>query len=79
MKALRKNVMAAEATPVMIRFTGYGTAANEAPPATAIVRFVRNATLFLAAPFIGLAYALAFPFVGIGVLAWNGACAAFKR
>jgi len=35
-------------------------------------RFARNAALFVAAPFIGLAYILAFPFVGLGMVAWIG-------
>ena len=35
-------------------------------------RFARNVALFLAAPFIGLAYAVAFPFVGLALLAWYG-------
>jgi DNA-binding NtrC family response regulator len=33
---------------------------------------LRNVTLFLAAPFIGLAYAVLLPFVGIAMLAWVG-------
>ena len=33
---------------------------------------VKNIALFFAAPFIGLAYILAFPFVGLGMLAWMG-------
>lgn len=32
---------------------------------------LKNMALFLAAPFIGLAYALALPFVGIGMLIWT--------
>lgn len=39
-------------------------------PRTAAVRYARNVALFVLAPFIGLAYALAFPFVGLGMLAW---------
>ena len=35
--------------------------------------------LFLAAPLIGLAYVAAFPFVGLGLLAWYGVRAAAKR
>ena len=31
---------------------------------------VKNIALFLAAPFIGLAYIVAMPFVGLGALAW---------
>jgi hypothetical protein len=30
----------------------------------------RNIALFLAAPLIGLAYVVAFPFVGAGALVW---------
>ena len=39
---------------------------------------VKNVALFFAAPFIGLAYILAFPFVGLGMLAWMGGKAAMK-
>jgi hypothetical protein len=41
--------------------------------------FVKNVALFLAAPFIGLAYALLFPFIGLGMLAWNGVQAMRNR
>jgi len=41
-------------------------------------RAVRNVVLFFAAPFVGLAYALAFPFVGVGMLAWWAVRAATK-
>jgi NADH:ubiquinone oxidoreductase subunit 3 (subunit A) len=37
---------------------------------TPALRYARNVALFVLAPFIGLAYALAFPFVGLGMLAW---------
>jgi len=40
---------------------------------------MRNVVLFLAAPFIGLAYAVALPFVGVGALVWMGLGAAVKR
>lgn len=33
-------------------------------------RFVRNVLLFAVAPFVGLAYAVAFPFVGLAVAVW---------
>lgn len=33
---------------------------------------IRNIALFFAAPFIGLAYAMIMPFVGLGMLAWMG-------
>lgn len=36
------------------------------------VTFVKNVALFLAAPFVGLAYLIALPFIGLGMLAWMG-------
>jgi hypothetical protein len=33
----------------------------------------RNMALFLMAPFVGLAYAVLLPFIGLGMLAWIGA------
>jgi hypothetical protein len=35
-------------------------------------KIVKNVALFLVAPFIGLAYAAAFPFVAVGMIAWYG-------
>ena len=40
---------------------------------------LRNIALFLAAPFIGLAYVIAMPFVGAGMLAWMGGKALATR
>ena len=40
---------------------------------------LKNVALFLAAPFIGLAYIVAMPFVGLGMLAWFGFKAITKR
>ncbi len=40
---------------------------------------VRNIALFLASPFIGLAYALALPMVGASMLAWQGGKALAKN
>jgi len=57
------------------------TAAIVSPPLTVaepqsepgkVVRVLTNVALFFAAPFIGLAYAIAFPFVGLGMLVWRG-------
>jgi CheY-like chemotaxis protein len=42
------------------------------PEAPASDSRLRNVALFLAAPFIGLAYAVLLPFVGIAMLAWVG-------
>jgi CheY-like chemotaxis protein len=42
-------------------------------------RFVKNVALFLAAPFVGLAYILTFPIVGLGMLAWTAIQAQKKK
>ena len=63
-----------------LAMTSFPLAANavravEAPAAPAEnggVRFVKNVALFIAAPFIGLAYILAAPFVGFALLAREG-------
>lgn len=39
----------------------------------------RNVLLFLAAPFVGLAYLIAFPFVGLAMLAWHAGKAVMKN
>jgi len=39
----------------------------------------KNIALFFAAPFIGLAYLLAFPFIGLGMLAWIAGSAVMKN
>jgi hypothetical protein len=44
--------------------------AEAAPEAAGVAGTIKNIALLLVAPFIGLAYAIAFPFVAIGVLAW---------
>ena len=40
--------------------------------AVAATRTLRNVALFVAAPFIGLVYAVALPIVGLGMLVWMG-------
>ena len=40
---------------------------------------IKNIALFFAAPFIGLAYAMFMPFVGLGMLAWIGGKELAKR
>ena len=47
-------------------------AAEEAPGRRGVGGFLKNAGLFLASPFIGLAYVLVFPFVGLGMVAYMG-------
>ena len=39
---------------------------------------LKNIALFFAAPFVGLAYIVAFPIVGLGMLAWMGAKSLMK-
>ena len=43
------------------------------PEAAKKPNLLKNMVLFLSAPFIGLAYAVLLPFVGLGMLAWAGA------
>jgi len=44
-----------------------------------VARFVKNVALFFAAHFVGLAYILAFPIVGLGMLAWMAIQAQKKK
>lgn len=43
-----------------------------------IAKRAKNIALFLIAPFVGLAYLLAFPVIGFGMLAWVAAKAVMK-
>jgi CheY-like chemotaxis protein len=43
------------------------------------LRFARNLALFVAAPLVGLAYVMAFPLIGLGLIAWHGAGAVSRR
>ena len=60
-------------------YTGRAAKLNTARVAGRIGRNAKNVALFLAAPFIGLAYLVVFPFVGIALLAWVAAKAAMKN
>jgi hypothetical protein len=61
-------------------FVGMGcTAANTAKGEETLVKNVKNVALFFAAPFIGLAYLLAFPVVGFALLVWVAGKAAMKN
>ena len=72
MKALRKNVIATDTAPVLIRFAGYGTAANDnrVAAANATPAAAREIGLLLAAPIVGLGYVLAFPVIGLALMTW---------
>lgn len=61
---------------------GLGTAGNTMGTAMGkakIARRAKNVALFFAAPFIGLAYLLAFPVVGFALLAWIAAKAVMNN
>lgn len=47
--------------------------------AQGVAQIAKNIALFLAAPFVGLAYILAFPIVGLGMLAWMAIQAQQKK
>lgn len=47
--------------------------------AAAIAKRAKNVALFFLAPFIGLAYLIAFPIVGFGMLVWLAAKAVMKN
>lgn len=54
--------------------------AGPAPGAAqGIAQVAKNIALFLAAPFVGLAYILTFPIVGLGMLAWMAIQAQKKK
>ena len=60
------------AAPAAAVPTAAAPAAAPAAPRSKAARIALNVGLFFAAPFIGLAYVIALPFVGAGVLAWQG-------
>jgi len=66
-KAVDRVAPAAMAKPAEVALT-----AQQAAAAPSAGRFAKDVALFVAAPFIGLAYAVAFPFVGLALLAWYG-------
>ncbi|MGP0059360.1 MAG: hypothetical protein ACLPID_08755 [Beijerinckiaceae bacterium] len=58
--------------------TGHAPAEARAAVPEAAGGTLKNVALFFAAPFIGLAYIAALPFVGLGLLAFKAARAAAK-
>ena len=67
--------------PVVI-VTAHGTAAYEPTAAVAVEEHAsraKNIALFLASPFIGLAYLLAMPIVALAALAWFAGKALAKK
>ena len=53
--------------------------ASEPGAARGVAVFAKNVGLFIAAPLIALVYVIALPFVGFGVLVWQGFRALAKR
>lgn len=72
-----KDATAQSAAPSVA--TAQPVAAPVASPANSVLRFLKNVALFFAAPFIGLAYILTFPIVGLGMLIWTAAQAQQKK
>lgn len=66
---------------VMTMSTGYRPVAAEGtnPNVNAWLGTAKSIALFVAAPLIGLVYAVAFPFVGLAMLAWLGIRAMPKK
>jgi len=60
------------AAPAVTAVSAEAAPAAEAGAAPGAGRTVKDFALFLAAPFIGLAYAVAFPFVGLALLVHYG-------
>jgi len=75
MTALRKILIEEEPTTKMVRapvaklYIVTNNAPAEAAAPEAAGNALKNIVLFFAAPFIGLAYIIAFPFVGLAALA----------
>ena len=84
MSTYTKNLIAADGMMVGMGFgriaTGNGyNAANAGKGDETLVKHVKNVALFFLAPFIGLAYLLAFPVVGLALLARIAGKAAMKN
>ena len=77
MRTYTNNLMAGHGMMVALGFApGYAptTGAFTAAMGKAkIGKRAKNVALFLAAPFVGLAYLMTFPFVGLAMLAWLAA------
>jgi len=56
-----------------------GEPVGEAGTGTKVGRGLLNIAMFLAAPFVALAYVVLLPAVGLGMLAWIGGKALFRR
>ena len=80
MRTYTKNLIAEHGILVGMGYAaGNGHKATTAKGENTLVKHVKNVALFLAAPFIGLAYLLTFPVVGLALLAWFAGKAAMKN
>ena len=84
MSTYTKNLIAENGALVGLGFgrvltrKGY-TATTAAKGKATLIKHVKNVALFFAAPFIGLAYLVAFPVVGLALLMWIAGKAAMKN
>jgi CheY-like chemotaxis protein len=78
-EALLRNAEDTLAPPAPVKAPEAAMPAQPAAAAASAARKAKNVALFFAAPFIGLAYAVAFPFVGLVLLARYGYRAMVKR
>jgi CheY-like chemotaxis protein len=77
-KAFSEKNATAQSASEAARMAWPETTVEPSAPSPAL-RFIKNVALFLAAPFVGLAYILAFPIVGLGMLAWTAIQAQQKK
>jgi CheY-like chemotaxis protein len=77
-KAFSEKDATAESAREAARMAWPETTVEPGAPSPAL-RFIKNVALFLAAPFVGLAYILTFPIVGLGMLAWTAIQAQKKK
>ena len=77
--AVTRNSGAMYAQAVIAKAAEVAVPVQQPVAAPSAGRTARDVALFVAAPFIGLAYAAAFPFVAVGMLAWYAVRAARKR
>jgi hypothetical protein len=84
MSTCTKNLIAENVALVGLGFgralarKGY-TVTTAAKGKTTLVERAKNIALFFAAPFVGLVYLLAFPFVGFAMLVWIAGKAIMKN
>jgi CheY-like chemotaxis protein len=76
-KPLSPEMIEGSAQVALLRTAGAEAAKVETRGGAAL--FAKNVGLFIAAPFIGLAYVVAFPFIGLGLLGWIAVKSLLRR